>query len=93
MVRAYVMIETMVGRARHVARDAAAIDGVTDVHRVTGPYDLIVRAVAADAADLERRVVDGIRSLPGVTRILACAANGPGVVTVPDEPALLASAG
>ena len=40
--KAYVLIETTVGRSREIADKLYEIDGVETVDQVTGPYDLIV---------------------------------------------------
>lgn len=72
MVRAYILIQTEVGRAASVATEAAAIDGVVVAHDVTGPYDVIVQAEAGTIDDLGRLVVASIQRVPGITRTLTC---------------------
>ncbi|WP_370248781.1 Lrp/AsnC family transcriptional regulator [Nocardioides sp.] len=71
-VQAYILIQTDVGRTADVARAVAGLDGVTDAEAVTGPYDVIVRARAADVDELGRLVVAQIQSTPGITRTLMC---------------------
>ncbi|HLI42270.1 MAG TPA: Lrp/AsnC ligand binding domain-containing protein, partial [Streptosporangiaceae bacterium] len=46
MVRAYILIQTEVGKAAEVAKQISRISGVTQAEDVTGPYDVIVRAEA-----------------------------------------------
>jgi hypothetical protein len=41
-VRAYVLIQTEVGRAVTVTREVGALEGVVSADDVTGPYDVIV---------------------------------------------------
>ncbi len=72
MVQAYILIMTEVGRAAAVASDVAGVDGVDWAEGVTGPYDVIVHAGAADVEDLRRRVVDAVKEIPGITRTLVC---------------------
>ncbi|WP_067966965.1 Lrp/AsnC family transcriptional regulator [Nocardiopsis trehalosi] len=72
MVQAYVLVQTEVGRAADVARDIAAIEGVTQAEDVTGPYDVIVRAEAEDVDALGRLVVARIQRLDGIARTLTC---------------------
>lgn len=72
MVEAYVLIQTEVGRAKVVAERVRAIDGITSADDVTGPYDVIVRAEAADVDSLGRLVVAGIQAISGITRTLTC---------------------
>ena len=58
-VAAYILIQTEVGKT-HVARQAAAVEGVTSAEDVTGPYDVIVRAESESMDDLGRLVVGHI---------------------------------
>ena len=56
-VHAYVLIQTDVGRAAHVAQQVNAVEGVVVAEGVTGPYDVIARAEAPSMNDLGRMVV------------------------------------
>jgi DNA-binding Lrp family transcriptional regulator len=71
-VRAYVLIQTEVGKAADVARSIAEIDGVTAADDVTGPYDVIATAEAATVDDLGRMVVSRVQLIDGITRTLTC---------------------
>jgi DNA-binding Lrp family transcriptional regulator len=71
-VTAYVLIQTEVGKAAHVAKLVDAIDGVTSAEDVTGPYDVIVRAEASSVDDLGRMVVSQIQLIEGITRTVTC---------------------
>lgn len=71
-VRAYVLIQTEVGRAADVATSIAAIEGVTAADDVTGPYDVIATAEAATVDDLGRMVVSRLQLIDGITRTLTC---------------------
>ena len=72
MVQAYILVQTEVGKAAEVARRIGAIEGVTLVEDVTGPYDVIVRAEASNVDDLGRLVVAQIQGVTGITRTLTC---------------------
>lgn len=72
MVSAYILIQTEVGKAAEVATAAASIDGVIAADDVTGPYDVIVRAEAANVDELGRLVVSRLQSVEGITRTLTC---------------------
>ncbi len=72
MVEAYVLIQTEVGKAKVVADQVRNIAGIASAHDVTGPYDVIVKAEAADVDQLGRLVVTGIQSIDGITRTLTC---------------------
>lgn len=71
-VRAYILIQTDVGRAAEVAAAAAKIEGVTAADDVTGPYDVIVQVAADNIDALGRMVVSAIQAIPGITRTLTC---------------------
>ncbi|HVM12584.1 MAG TPA: Lrp/AsnC ligand binding domain-containing protein, partial [Actinomycetota bacterium] len=49
-----------------------SIPGVTSAEDVTGPYDVIVRAEAANVDDLGKLVVARIQGVEGITRTLTC---------------------
>lgn len=72
MVRAYILIQTEVGKAAEVASQIARIGGVAAAEDVTGPYDVIVRAEADNVDGLGRLVTAKIQSVAGITRTLTC---------------------
>ena len=71
-VQAYILVQTEVGKAADVAKAIAAIDGVGEAVDVTGPYDVIVRAGAANVDDLGALVISKVQGVPGITRTLTC---------------------
>lgn len=71
-VQAYILIQTEVGKAAQVAKEVAAISGVTSAEDVTGPYDVIVQAEAPTVDDLGKLVVAKIQAVDGITRTLTC---------------------
>ena len=71
-VKAYILIQTEVGRAAEVARLVNEIAGVVSSEDVTGPYDVIVRAEADNVDNLGRMVVAQVQGVPGITRTLTC---------------------
>ena len=72
VVQAYILIQTEVGKAAQVAKEVAAIKGVTNAEDVTGPYDVIVHAEARNVDDLGKLVVAKIQAVEGITRTLTC---------------------
>lgn len=71
-VRAYVLIQTEVGKAADVAREIRVIDGVDAADDVVGPYDVIARATAPSVDELGRMVVARIQMIDGITRTSTC---------------------
>ena len=72
MISAYILIQTQVGGPARVAHDIASMPGVKSAEAVTGPYDVIVLAEAADLDELAKLVVRRIQEVEGVTRTLTC---------------------
>ena len=71
-VHAYVLIQTDVGRAAHVAEQVNAVDGVVSAEVVSGPYDVIATSVATTMNELGRMVVRDIQQIEGITRTITC---------------------
>ena len=71
-VKAYVLIQTEVGKAADVASRIATIEGVIEAEDVTGPYDVIARAESGSVDDLGRLVVSQIQRIEGITRTITC---------------------
>jgi DNA-binding Lrp family transcriptional regulator len=72
VVQAYILIQTEVGKAAEVAAAVSNLPGVASAEDVTGPYDVIVRAEAADVDQLGQLVVEGVQQVEGITRTLTC---------------------
>lgn len=71
-VRAYVLIQTEVGRAADVASHVRGLPGVVAADDVTGPYDVVVQAEAETMDELGRMVVSRVQAAEGITRTLTC---------------------
>ncbi|MBM3672763.1 MAG: Lrp/AsnC family transcriptional regulator [Actinobacteria bacterium] len=71
-IAAYVLIQTEVGKAAHVAQSVCKITGVVSADDVTGPYDVIVRTEADSLDDLGKMVVSQIQAVEGITRTFTC---------------------
>ena len=70
--QAFILIQTDNGKAGEVATAIRTMQGITLAEDVTGPYDVIVRAEAADVDELGKLVVANVQSIPGITRTLTC---------------------
>lgn len=71
-VRAYILIQTEVGKAASVASQIAGIEGVVSADDVTGPYDVIAIAEAGSVDQLGQMVVSQVQLIEGITRTLTC---------------------
>jgi DNA-binding Lrp family transcriptional regulator len=72
VVMAYILIQTVVGKAAKVAAEIVDIPGVQQAQAVTGPYDVIVRAEARNLDELGQLVVARVQAVDGITRTLTC---------------------
>lgn len=72
MVEAYVLIQAEVGRSGEVANAVGKIPGVRFAEVVTGPYDVVIRAEAAEIDELGELIVAKVQAVVGVTRTLTC---------------------
>ena len=71
-VRAFVLIQTEVGRAVHVVNAIRDIAGVVSADLVTGPYDVIASASTDSIEELGRVVVSKIQTVEGISRTWTC---------------------
>jgi DNA-binding Lrp family transcriptional regulator len=71
-VHAYVLIQTDVGKAAHVAEQVSTIEGVISAEVVSGPYDVIATSVADSLNELGRMVVRDLQQIEGITRTITC---------------------
>ena len=72
--KAYVLIETAVGRAKEVAVALKKLEGVKSVDAVTGPYDIIVIAEGETLNDIGDLVTGRIHPISGISRTVTCLA-------------------
>ena len=72
--RAYILIETQVGKSPDVAAALRALPGVPSVDIITGDFDVIALVEAQDMVSMADLVTGQVQSIPGVTRTLTCVA-------------------
>ena len=74
MTRAYILIETSVGKTRDVVSVLKSLDGMKSVDPVTGPYDIIVVVEGKDLNSIGELVTGKVHPIVGVTRTVTCLA-------------------
>ena len=72
--RAYILIETQVGKSRDVADSLRSLSGVPSVDTITGVYDIIALVEASDMIGVANVVTSQIQPIPGVSRTITCVA-------------------
>lgn len=68
VVKAFVLVQAQLARARSVAKAIAKVRGVKMVHPVTGVYDVIAYLEMRDMTTLSELVIKRIQSVKGVER-------------------------
>lgn len=74
--KAYILIETDVGKSRDVAAHLRSLPGVTTVDAVTGPYDIITIVEAPDLNAVGDLVTSKIHTIGGIARTVTCLSMG-----------------
>ena len=72
--KAYLLIETAVGKTRDVANTLGNLPGIATVDVVTGPYDIIAIVSGDDMSIVGDLVTGHIHTVPGVVRTVTCVA-------------------
>ncbi len=72
--RAFVLIETAVGRTKEVASALKQLEGVKSVDPVTGPYDVIAVIELESLTEIGDLVTSRIHPVPGISRTVTCLA-------------------
>ncbi len=70
--RAFVLIETEVGKVKEVSASLLPIEGVTSVDTVTGPYDIIAVLEKETLNEIGDLVTGKIHPIPGISRTVTC---------------------
>ena len=66
--KAYILVETSVGKSRDVASALRALEGVQNVDAVTGPYDIIAVVGAPDLNAVGDLVTSKVHTIRGIGR-------------------------
>ncbi len=72
--KAFVLIETAVGKTKEVASALKELGGVKSVDPVTGPYDIIAMVEGKSLTDIGELVTSKIHPVPGISRTVTCLA-------------------
>ena len=70
--KAFVLVETSVGKTNDVVSAIGKIKGVKSVDAVTGPYDVIAVVEAADLNTIGDLVTSKVHTIPGIARTVTC---------------------
>ena len=74
--RAFILIETQVGRAKQVALALRPLEGVLSADVVTGTFDIVALIEASDMSAMAELVTGQVQGVRGVLRTITCVAAG-----------------
>lgn len=66
MVTAFILMNVERGRLKSIADDLLAIEGITEVYSVAGPYDMVAIARVKQHEDLNDLVTEHLSALDGI---------------------------
>ena len=72
--KAYVLIETAVGKSKDVANTINGLGSIKSVDQVTGPYDIITILEAENLNEIGNLVTGKIHPIQGISRTVTCLA-------------------
>ncbi len=70
--KAFVLIETAVGKTKDVVSTLNKMEGLTSVNTVTGPYDIIAIIEGEALQDIGMIVTEKIHPVAGISRTVTC---------------------
>jgi len=70
--KAFVLIETVVGRNKEVVNALKQLEGVESVNTVTGPYDVITTVEGETLNAIGDLVTAKIHPIAGISRTVTC---------------------
>jgi DNA-binding Lrp family transcriptional regulator len=72
MEKAYVLIETQVGKTNDVVEAIRGVEGVVSVDAVTGPYDAIAVVQGETLNKIGDLVTAKVHPISGISRTVTC---------------------
>ena len=72
--KAFVLIETAVGKNKEVVSLLGKLEGVNSVDTVTGPYDIIAVVEGESLNEIGDLITGKIHPIPGINRTVTCLA-------------------
>ncbi|MDA1189929.1 MAG: Lrp/AsnC ligand binding domain-containing protein [Chloroflexi bacterium] len=70
--KAFILIETGVGKTRSVSKALANLNGIASVDAVTGPYDIVAVVTAPDLNSVGELVTNNVHTIDGIVRTVTC---------------------
>ena len=74
--KAFVLIETAVGKTHDVVTELRSVSGIVSVDAVTGPHDIIAVLEAPDLGSVGDMVTRHVHTIDGIVRTVTCLSVG-----------------
>ena len=72
--KAFILVETEIGRTKEVVSVLKKMEGLKSVDTVTGPYDIIAVVEAEDLNKIGDLITGKIHAIEGISRTVTCLA-------------------
>ena len=72
VARAYVLVETQVGKTKGVVEAVRGLKGIVSADVVTGPYDAIATIEGKSLTELGELLTAKIHPIDGISRTVTC---------------------
>ena len=72
--KAFILIETTVGRIKEVASTLQQLKGIKSADCVTGPYDIIAVVEGENLNEIGVLITDKVHPVSGISRTVTCLA-------------------
>ncbi len=72
--KAFILVETAIGRTKEVVSVLKKMEGLKSVDTVTGPYDIIAVVEAEDLNKIGDLITGKIHAIEGISRTVTCLA-------------------
>lgn len=71
-MKAYILINTAIGKTTEVAKTVSKIKGVKKLDVIMGPYDIIIEIEAKDHDELSDVVLTKIQTIKAIRHTMTC---------------------
>lgn len=72
MTRAFLLVQTAIGKSKEVRKQLREVPGVRTADVVTGEWDVIGQMEADSLEDLNGAVLEQVHAIPDITRTMTC---------------------
>ena len=70
--KAFILIETSVGKTKLVAEALNKVEAINSVDTVAGPYDIIAVIEASDLPSIGKILSNEMHRMPGIVKTVTC---------------------